>query len=395
MVNPTTPGSAVPPFEFATATRIVFGSGAIRELGGLARALGQHALVVTGRDSERARPVTTCLAGQGMRSTLFPISGEPTTHRVSEGVALARQERCDVIIAFGGGSAMDAAKAIGGLLSNGGELLDYLEVIGQARPLTQPSVPVVAIPTTAGTGCEVTRNAVLASPEHQFKVSLRSPFLLPRLALVDPELTLALPRDITAATGLDALTQLIEPFVSVRANPMMDPLCADGIGRVARSLRRACETPHDLAAREDMSLASLFSGLALANAGLGAVHGFAAPIGGMFPAPHGAVCAILLPHVMEMNLRALATRSPGSPLMGRFDQVARLLTGSGQASASDGVRWVEALCRDLCIPSLGHYGIRNEDVPHLVEKAMQASSMKANPVVLTRDELTEILLQAF
>jgi alcohol dehydrogenase class IV len=212
--------------------------------------------------------------------------------------------------------------------------------------------------------------------------------------LVDPELTLGLPRSLTASTGLDALTQLIEPFVSPRANPMTDPLCAGGIQRAARALPRLCQAPDDLAAREDMSLASLWSGLALANAGLGAVHGFAAPIGGMFPAPHGAVCAALLPHVIEANVRALTAREPASATLARYAQVARWLTGQPNAQPNDAVRWLTQLCADLGISPLRAYGLHTQHVPSLVEKALQASSMKANPVALSREELTDVLLRA-
>src|SRR5208282_5705063 len=228
---------------------------------------------------------------------------------------------------FGGGSAIDAAKAIAAMLTNKGELLDYVEIIGRGKPLTQPSAPFIAVPTTAGTGSEVTRNAVLASPEHRVKVSLRSPLMLPRVAVVDPELTYALPPAITASTGLDALTQLIEPFVCARANPMVDALCIEGIRRAARSLREVVHQNPGKSAREDMALASLFGGIALANAGLGAVHGFAGPMGGMFAAPHGALCAALLPGVMAANVAALRRRQPGGEGLRRYDEIARLLTG--------------------------------------------------------------------
>ena len=197
------------------------------------------------------------------------------------------------------------------MLTNGGRLLDYLEVVGGGQPLARPSAPCIAIPTTAGTGSEVTRNAVLSAPDQRVKVSLRSPLMLPRLAVVDPTLTQGLPRSITASTGLDALTQLIEPYVSCRANPATDAWCVEGLRRASGALRRACDDGADVDAREQMALASLFSGFALANAGLGAVHGFAGTIGGMFDAPHGAICAALLPHVMAGNLRALASR--GAP----------------------------------------------------------------------------------
>jgi len=379
------------PFEFATATRIVFGAGTLRQVGPMAAEMGGRALVVTGRTTGRAAPLLDALAGQGIDHVTFPVPGEPTVELVRLGAERARQERCDLVIGFGGGSALDTGKAIAALLSNGGDPLDYLEVIGRGQSLTRPSAPYIAIPTTAGTGAEVTRNAVLASPEHRVKVSLRSPLMLPRLALVDPELTYSLPPEVTASTGLDALTQLIEPYVSHRANPMTDVFCREGMCRVARSLRRACEHGHDAAAREDMALASLFGGLALANAGLGAAHGFAGPLGGMFPAPHGAVCARLLPHVMAVNVRALQARRPGSEALRRYDEVAQILTGDPGAIASDGVAWVQDLCDALQVPPLAAYGITPDDFPVLIEKAAVASSMKANPIQLTPGELEEIL----
>jgi alcohol dehydrogenase class IV len=295
-----------------------------------------------------------------------------------------------LVIAFGGGSAIDAAKAIAAMLTNDGDLLDYLEVIGRGKALARPGAPFIAIPTTAGTGSEVTRNAVLASPENKVKVSLRSPFLLPKVALIDPELTHHLPPSISASTGLDALTQLIEAFVSARANPMTDAFCRDGIPRVASSLRGVFHDGQNATARQDMALAALFSGLALANAGLGAVHGFAGPIGGMFDAPHGAVCAALLPHVMEFNLRALRQRQPHSDALHRCQQVAQLLTGNAHATAEEGVAWVRRLVADLQIPGLGAYGMRAQDASEVSGKAEKSSSMKGNPLALTRDELTAI-----
>ena len=322
--------SALARFEFATATRIVFGAGSLRALGPMAKELGRAALLVTGRTTRRAEPLVSLLREQGLGVTVFPVPGEPEIETVQRGVALARQEQCDLVISFGGGSALDAGKAIAAMVTNPGELLDYLEVIGRGKALAKASAPFIAIPTTAGTGSEVTRNAVLASPEHRVKVSLRSPLMLPRIALVDPELTYDLPPSVTASTGLDALTQLIEPYVCSRPNPMTDALCVEGMQRAARSLRAAVQDGRNTAAREDMAVASLFGGLALANAGLGAVHGFAGPLGGMFPAPHGALCAALLPHVMETNLRALRARQPGSDALLRYDEVARVVTGDAE-----------------------------------------------------------------
>jgi alcohol dehydrogenase class IV len=381
-------------FEFATATRIIFGAGALREVGPLARELGPRALVVTGSDARRAEPLLACLREHGLVASIFPVRGEPEIEAVQQGLAQAKRETCNMVIALGGGSALDAGKAIAAMSTNTGEPLDYLEVIGRGKALAQPSAPFIAIPTTAGTGSEVTRNAVLASPQHGVKVSLRSPLMLPRVAVVDPELTFDLPPAITASTGLDALTQLIEPYVSCRANPMTDALCVEGIRRAARSLRTAVADGRNAAARTDMSVASLFGGLALANAGLGAVHGFAGPIGGEFPAPHGAVCAALLPHVMEANLRALRQRQPDADTLRRYDEVARLLTGSKTATAEAGIEWVRKLVGDLRIPSLGRYGLKREHTANVVRKASQASSMKANPIALTMEELAGVLERA-
>jgi alcohol dehydrogenase class IV len=381
-------------FEFATATRILFGAGSLSQVGPLAAELGRRALVVTGRRSSRAQPLLDVLNGHKLGHVVFPVPNEPTTDLVQAGVQQARREECDIVIGFGGGSALDTAKAVAALLTNGGDLFDYLEVIGQGKPLSRPAAPAIAIPTTAGTGSEVTRNSVLASAEHRVKVSMRSPLMLPRLAVVDPELTYGVPPEVTASTGLDALTQVVEPYVSSRANPMIDALCREGMCRAARSLRRAYANGQDVAAREDMALVSLFGGLALANAGLGAAHGFAGPLGGMFPAPHGAICARLLPAVMAVNVRALQQRMPDSPALQRYDEIARLLTGQPEARAGDGVNWVRELCRELHIPPLSAYGITPADVPLLVQKAAVASSMKANPLPLTAEELTETLAEA-
>ena len=378
-------------FEFATATHILFGEGMAREVAPAAAAMGRRALLVTGVSRERAAPLAAQLEAAGVACAPFTVPGEPTVEMIRAGAAYARDESCALVIAMGGGSAIDAGKALAAMLANPGDPLDYLEVIGAGRPLERTSAPFIAIPTTAGTGSEVTRNAVLASPEHRVKASLRSAGMLPRLAVVDPELTLDLPRSITASTGLDALTQCIEPYVSVRANPMTDVFCVEGIRRAAAALPRVWENGRDREARGEMAWASLLGGMALANAGLGAAHGFAAPVGGMFAAPHGAVCAALLPHVMEMNVQALRARAPGSEPLRRYEEVARLLTGQSHAAAEDGVRWVAALCRKLEIPPLRAYGVTGSDIPDLVAKAAHASSMKGNPIALTSEELRRIV----
>ena len=381
-------------FEFATASRIILGAATLREVGPIAKGLGRRAFVVTGRTRHRAEPLLTILREHGVSAITFPVAGEPEIETVRTGMALAKAEGCDHVIGFGGGGALDAGKAIAAMLTNTGELLDYLEIIGRGKSLTAAPAPFIAIPTTAGAGSEVTRNSVLASPEHRVKVSLRDPSMLPKVALVDPELTYDLPPAITATTGMDALAQLIEPFVCTRANPLTDALCVEGIGRVARSLRKACEDGQNGVAREDMAVASLFGGMALANAGLGAVHGIAGPLGGMFPAPHGAICAALLPHVVATNLRALRERQPRSGALFRYERVAALLTGHAGASADDGVEWLHKLVADLDIPRLAGYGITPEHTAELIEKAARASSMKANPLALTPAELADILESA-
>jgi alcohol dehydrogenase class IV len=381
-------------FEFASAARIVFGEGAVREVAPAAAAMGRRALVVTGASRERAAPLIAALKAAGVACVSLAVAGEPTVELVRDGARFARAEGCDLVVAMGGGSALDAGKALAALMANSGDPLDYLEVVGRGQPLERTPAPSIAVPTTAGTGSEVTRNAVLASPGHRVKASLRSAAMLPHLAVVDPELTWDLPPAVTASTGLDALTQLIEPYVSTRANAMTDLYCVEGMRCAAAALPRVYADGHDREARRDMAWASLLGGLALANAGLGAVHGFAAPVGGMFPAPHGAVCAAVLPHAMDVNVRALRQRAAGSDALRRYGEVARFLTGNPLATAEDAVRWTADICRRLAIPPLRTYGVRPEDFAVLVEKAAKASSMKTNPIALTPEELAEIIARA-
>jgi len=392
-------------FEFSAPARIIFGPDTAREIGPLAAGYGQRVLLVTNYAGDEGRTVLDYLvqhghtipdwlAAAGVEITAFAFSGEPTVTAIEEGVALARDRRCEAFVSVGGGSAMDAGKAISTLVANGGEPLDYLEVIGRGQPITQPACPLIAVPTTAGTGAEVTRNAVLDSPEHAVKVSLRSPLMLPRVALVDPLLTHSAPAELTASAGLDALTQNIEPYVSNKANPVTDAISRAGMQHAARSLRQAYEHPDDADAREDMALSSLFGGLALANAKLGAVHGFAGPLGGTFHGPHGAICAALLPHAMAVNVRALRERQSDSEALHRYTEVACLVTGHPGADAEDGVRWIADLVRDLHIPGLRAYGVTPDAFEEQVNKAAVSSSMQGNPIQLTHDEMVEILERA-
>ncbi len=360
-------------FEFATAQRIIFGRGVVKELPGLCESFGQRVLLVTGSRPEAWTARVPHVA-------VYSVRGEPTSEDVQRGMALAKEHGADVVVAIGGGSVVDAGKAIAAMATQPGDLMRYLEVIGEAQALDAAPLPLIAVPTTAGTGAEATRNAVIASAEHEVKASLRHVSMLPRVALIDPELAVDVPPHVTAASGMDALTQCLEAYVCTRAQPMTDALCLDGIQRAARSLVRAFQDGHDLEAREDMALCALNSGIALANAGLGAVHGFAAPLGGMFKAPHGAVCAALLAPVWKANATRVQDRA-------KFDQVDALLGG-------DAVAYLQVLTSRLGIPKLSAWGIGQADVDEVARKAAAASSMKANPVVLTHAELVEILLAA-
>jgi alcohol dehydrogenase class IV len=381
-------------FEFATSNRILFGPGLIAEVPALAASLGQRIFFVT--DSfERSKTLREDIISLGLFVEIYLVKKEPDLASIILATRNMQAADSQVVISFGGGSALDTGKAIAALVQNSGDPLSFLEVVGSGPPLQNPSAPFIAIPTTAGTGSEVTRNAVIFLPEKRIKVSLRSPYLLPRVAVIDPELAYSLPPSVTASTGLDALTQLIEPFVCNSPTPLTDTICRDGIVRAARSLHIACKNGQDASAREDMALASLFGGLALANARLGAVHGMANPIGGYSHAPHGAVCARLLPLVMETNSHALRTRLPASPAIARYTEVARLLTGDATASAEAGADWVRQLCFSLDIKPLKGYGLNPDDFLAVVAQSQKANSMKGNPVSLTDTELLAILESAY
>jgi alcohol dehydrogenase class IV len=375
-------------FQFATAGRIIFGAGRSADLGMWTHGLGGRAMVCTGSHPER---YASLLNGLGIPTSVFRVTDEPTVEMARAAVAAAREHAADFVVGIGGGSALDTGKAVAMLLGNGGDPLDYLEIIGRGQPITRPSVPYVAVPTTAGTGAEVTENAVLGSPEHGRKASLRSPFMLPRIAVVDPVLTLGCSPAVTASSGLDALTQCLEPFVSIRATPITDGFAREGLRRAATGPRRAYADGSNLAARTDMALCSLLGGLSLANAKLGAVHGFAGPIGGMVNAPHGAVCAALLVAAVETNVRALRAREPSNPALDRYEEAARLLTGRPNASIDDGLAWIRETVELLKVPGLRAVGLRPEQADEVVAKAKTASSMQGNPLLLTDGELHAIL----
>ena len=378
-------------FEFATASRIVFGAGRVAELPAIVSGLGSRVLVCTGGSPGRHDRL---LAGLGATAGVFAVRGEPTVELARAGVASARRHGANVVVAIGGGAVIDAGKAIAMLLGNGSDPLDYLEVIGVGKEIARPSVPLVAVPTTAGTGAEVTANAVLASAGHGMKASLRSPLMLPRIALVDPQLTVSCPSAVTAASGLDALTQCLEPLVSVRANPVTDGLAAEGLRRAAAGLRAACADGQNLVARTDMAICALLGGLSLANAKLGAVHGLAGVIGGMAPVPHGMACAALLAPVTEANVQALRSGPPGHPALGKYAQAAQILAGDPAAAIEDGLAWIRETVTLLGVPQLGTFGVGPEQADEIAAKAARSSSMQGNPVPLSDDELHAIVMAA-
>jgi len=389
-------------FDFFCLGRIIFGRQTVNRIGELSAALGKRALVVTNAGQPGAGGVVDRLAAlldaAGVAMTCCQQRGEPTVTDVEQSLQTAKSANCDLVIGLGGGSAIDAAKAVAGLMTNPGSPLDYMEVVGKGRPLTQPAAPWIAVPTTAGTGAEATRNAVIGCPEKKFKASLRSEHLLARLALIDPELAVGAPPEVTAASGLDALCQLIESYTSNRAGPLTDALALQGVRLAATALPRVCADGSDLDARESMALAALLSGITLANAGLGAVHGFAAPLGANFPIPHGAVCAALLPHVVEANIAALAAESGQHPYLERYAELGRRLNGNSTLSRAEALeacrRFLFDLVHQLRIPPLRDFGLQPAHVPDLVALARKASSMRYNPVILADETLTQILTAA-
>ncbi len=378
-------------FDLAVPSDIRVGAGRVAEAPDVLTGWGaRRVLVVTGRSPDRAAPLVAALAERGLDVSTFAVPGEPTIDVVREGTAAAAGH--DAVVGFGGGSALDVAKAVAVLAVSGADPLVHLEVIGEGRPITGPGLPCLAVPTTAGTGSEVTRNAVLAGDG--VKASLRSPWLLPRVAIVDPDLLTGLPAATVAASGMDALAQVIEPFLSRRANPFTDALARDGIVRSARSLRPAfTDGMQDAGVRADLAVASLFGGLCLANAGLGAVHAFAAALGARSGAPHGAVCAAVLAPALAVNLRAVRERGSHETLL-RLTELAVLLTGAVDAEPEDVADWVGDQTRALQIPGLATHGLADADTAEVVAAAQRASSMRGNPLDLTDDEVAEILARA-
>ena len=351
---------------------------------------GTHMMVVAGGGSLRSngifKPAIHVLEKLMPEVTIYEgVRDEPTPETIDEGVVLAQEAGCDTVLAIGGGSVLDTGKAIAALVTNGGSVIDYLEGVGSGSSFTVPALPFIAVPTTAGTGSEVTKNAVITKPG-VFKKSIRSQFLIPNLAIVDPALTATLPPFITATSGLDAFSQLLEGLVTRKRNPITEALCEKGLKLCTRSLLQAYLNQSDLDARNDMAAASLLSGLSLANSGLGAIHGFAAGLGAVFGVSHGLACAVLLPHITAAN----AEEDPDG-----FARLGKIFTGrifsTARQAAQAGVSFIRNLCRDLLIPeSLSAISVTADLLPEVV-KASQGNSMRGNPVEFSKAKQLELL----
>lgn len=382
----------LPAFSFMTASEILFGRGQAAQAAGRVAALGRRVLLVHGATPQRAEWLRIALSDAGAEVGGFAVPTEPDVTQIEAGLALARTMRAEVVVALGGGAVIDAGKAIAAMVPATRPMIDHLEVVGKGLPLDAAPLPLVAMPTTAGTGAEVTRNAVIAAPAEGRKVSLRDPRMLPRLAIVDPALTDDCPRAITLASGLDAITQVIEPYVSTRANAMTDALCRDAIPRGLAALRRLMEA-EDAAARDEIAWVSLCGGIALANAGLGAVHGLAGPLGGLSKAAHGAICGALLPHVILANRQAVTDAAAAA----RLDDVGRWIAtafGKPDASLADGCAALAGWSRAAGLPGLTQLGITAEIRTKAAIAAATSSSMKANPAALSAATLAKVMAAA-
>jgi len=387
-------------FFFASTPHIHFGAGRRSELKGLIAGFGKRMLLVTGASSfdssQRCAGLLQELEQQ-FKVARIRVSGEPSPSLVDDVVKEFHPFKPDCVVAIGGGSAIDAAKAIAGLLAGGESVFEYLEGVGKGKAYSGASVPFIAVPTTAGTGGETSKNAVLSEiGDKGFKKSFRHESLVAKHIILDPELTLDCPRDVTAACGMDAFTQLLESYVSSNANAMTDALAWSGLEKIRDSLVTVVEDGENLSARSDMLYASSISGITLANAGLGFVHGLASPLGAYFPIPHGVVCGTLLFEATRINYRALKERSPESPALKKYADVGRMFVcqDRGQDSLDDDAAReallgiIQAWSGRLKMPPLSHFGVGEGDVDRIVTGS-RGNSMQTNPVKLTDDEIAE------
>ncbi len=369
----------MPPFAFMIATEILFGRGMSANAAMRAAALGRHVFLVHGANPARVDWLATALHAHGCTVTRFSVAKEPDTTLLAAAILAAMG--AEVVVALGGGAVIDTGKAVAAMVPATRPLMDHLEVAGKGLPLDHAPLPFVAVPTTAGTGAEVTRNAVIGVPEHRRKVSLRDPRMVPRLAIIDPALTDRTPKAITLASGLDAITQVIEPYICLRANPLTDALCIDAIPRGLNALLRLMQA-EDPGARDEMAWVSLCGGLALANAGLGVIHGLAGPLGGLKPAPHGAICGALLPHGLAVNRTKVTDPA-------KINLVLRWIADAFQTE--DPLPSLARWSRGNGLPTLAEMGLTPQDCALAAEAALTSSSMQANPAKLDLSDLHTIL----
>jgi alcohol dehydrogenase class IV len=392
----------IPHFSISRLPQIVFGEGTLSQVPALSASFGKRMLLITGkrslRDSQHWSTLTSGLQKQGVWWKEMYFEGEPSPQLVDDTVREWRDAQFEAVVGIGGGSVLDAAKAVAGLLPRGNTVMDHLEGVGPELPYTGPATPFIAVPTTAGTGSEATKNAVLSVQGAQgYKKSFRHDLLVPRYAIVDPLLLASCPQDLIAANGMDALTQLLESLVSSRANPLTDALALSGLDAVSKGLFDWYEGgEHAASGRSKMAYAALLSGITLAQAGLGSVHGLASPLGAFFPIPHGVVCGTLVAVATEMNIRALRERTPGSPSLEKYAQAGRVLSGKPMLPREEAldllVHTLSGWTQKLDLPRLGAYGIKESDIPEILANC-RGSSMKTNPVELTDTEVREVLLQ--
>ncbi len=391
------------PFSISRLPRISYGAGRLKEVPTLAASYGSTALVVTGKqsfcESPRWQTFIDSLKASGVQWRHFTVSGEPSPTLVDEAVSRFREEAIEVVIGIGGGSVLDAAKAIAGLLPHGNSVMDHLEGVGRNIPYRGPSLPFIAVPTTAGTGSEATKNAVLSLHGSEgFKKSFRDECLVPEYAVIDPDLLASCPRELIAADGMDAFTQLLESYVSIKANPFTDALAWSGMSAVKEGLFAAWEgkEPSASQGRGAMAYAALLSGITLAQVGLGSVHGLASPLGAYFPIPHGVVCGKLVAAATAVNIKAMQERDPDNAALAKYAEVGRLLSGRTGVDDATVRSSLTALLSEwsqqLELPSLSNYGLGLADLPLVVANS-RGSSMQTNPIVLTDGEINTIMLQ--
>lgn len=378
-------------FQFMTTSRIIFGEGALQSSLSVLNQFGYSVLLVTGKDLSRSQVITRYLKSQNMRYQHISVTTEPNITMVEESAVVARRFKPDMVVAMGGGSVLDMGKALAAMVTNTGDLYDYVEVVGRNVPIKAAPVPMIAIPTTASTGAEVTKNAVLKSGQDKVKVSLRSPDILPNVAIVDPTLTYGTDPGTSGRGAMDAFTHLMEAYVCGEPNPLTDMICEEGLRRLSRSILPGCRQDNPRA-RADLSFAAMLGGMAITNAKLGAAHGLASALGGKISAPHSVITARLSPVVMRENMRA-AKQNGRNDLLTRYRKIAQLLTEDPEAQMEDGIDWVNQMLDKLEIPTLSYFGLCDTAFDVVAQDALKSVAIQGNPLPLTEDRLVEVLNQ--